>query len=60
MEDDASHPMDSPAPILAAIGVVALVLLITLMTIDAFWQASGPAAVASPASTQTAAPAKAG
>jgi hypothetical protein len=48
MTEEPAHPMSSPAPVLAVIAALAILLLGGLMLIDAFWQASGPVTVATP------------
>jgi hypothetical protein len=48
MEDDLSHPMETPGPVLAGIAILAVLILGTLMAIDTFWQASGPVTMATP------------
>lgn len=62
MENEVSHPMDSPTPILMVVAGLAVLVLGSLFVTGLVWEASGPATVstshasAPPAAPQPAAP----
>jgi len=45
MENEISHPMDSPAPILMVVAGLAVLVLGSLFVTGVLWEASGPATV---------------
>ncbi len=47
MEDDDTHPMDSPAPIILGVALIATLVLGALMITDIVWQIGGPMTLAS-------------
>lgn len=45
MTDEASHPMDSPAPIMMVVAGIAVLVLGTLFVTGLSWEISGPPTV---------------
>ena len=45
MENEVSHPMDSPTPILMVVSGIAVLVLGTLFVTGLTWEISGPATV---------------
>ena len=45
MEHENAHPMESPAPLLLGLAVVAVLVLGGLFTTGVLWEAGGPATV---------------
>jgi hypothetical protein len=50
MEHENMTPMESPAPLLLGVAVIALLVLGSLFTTGVIWEASGPATMASSSS----------